>query len=1221
MDVKGEDDVDKAIESITRSLDGYTRAVDSADSASERLEGEIKGVSDASMKAASSVKTAQDKLNRSFEQIMKNQTASALLTSKDAAAKRVLKAQLIGLKDEQRKYKDELKEAQKEVKLLARDETRLSKAQSKAAAELAKQAAELAKRADEEAKRKAAKKAGIPLGLDLIDEIKDISEQAGIDRARLKSRDYVKALRAATKAQDKLNFASKGFVERSKDFVEMGGNLEHFTSLLGTVTGAAELFWETMKAGAERRDVEAALSRLEGAATSAQIRGATGGITSGAAAGRIAARGADVGLTAAQSTQIAGLAKVAAQRKFITEGGDLKELTVQFSKQLQDELRAGKLGAAFEAVGVGAERFEASLREEAKIRGVGVENLSVYAREQILLNQAQEDGARTAVLFRTTFSDGMASTEAALANFRDSIGATISELAQGGAAPGGTVAGVDIDAAAARALDIAGSVQRQFGVEKSEEIIKALAQSEKGVELGTALIGAINLEQRANIERSAAVAKGFEENLPRLIEDAIQRGDTELINRIEGGLQDIIDRGDLQISTEGALEDPVGFAQSVESIRSAQKLANEETATRRDLVAFVGAERAKELATTLRSVDAERLLATVGASTFAASKKNAAARLSFLQTELQLNDTLSLSERTKKEIEIIEQESLVAQHARSANMEQLNKLIDSEKAKRLLTLRQDAKKLELEAELNTTLTRQERERLKTLAAAKRLEEQTLRNVENVDDMGDALARAAIGKFFDNGSASAKLLEGTLGTFPGLLSGATDFAAGFVAELDKATGAGILASESLAGLFEAPKAAAAPAEEKRRRGGGGRGRDRAELLARAERVGLSELEERRRDIEEQFKKDLKTARKVESLVAAATKIHTDAIANLLEERIAGLAARGAAAADTLAGFVGGVTDQFKEQQELVSQIKDSLASDEDRQISQLSDQMNARLELVSGNLEAEIFVRLDHARQLGEIEDARAAQEAENLQLAQEKREEDQRARELERQKRFAAFDEVRAMTDELAGEFSGDNVDQRAAMLLGAADALLISGSAVDRLMTDLGAVAQSLADNEITAAQATLRTVSGALSAAGAITGGTIKNVKTRAKVLGALESALALASFAELNIPGGIAHTAAAVKFFSLAGGGAGTVEPAKDARKQTRERNRRTSLSRTTLPSDNRFGGQQQINMNFFSSLDARPPGEIVVDAANAVAREGRGVGFDGALFESQTRRSGL
>ena len=118
-----------------------------------------------------------------------------------------------------------------------------------------------------------------------------------------------------------------------------------------------------------------------------------------------------------------------------------------------------------------------------------------------------------------------------------------------------------------------------------------------------------------------------------------------------------------------------------------------------------------------------------------------------------------------------------------------------------------------------------------------------------------------------------------------------------------------------------------------------------------------------------------------------------------------------------------------------------------------------------------------------------------------------------------------------------------------------------------------------------------------------------------------MALISLASLDFVGFTRHTAAAIAMGAISGGGAGKPKSSGGGDSARRRQAQRTQLSREVTPFDRRGQGASQIVNVFGSALDRRPPGELIVEAQNELARQRRGIQLDGGLIGSPNRLSGL
>ena len=133
---------------------------------------------------------------------------------------------------------------------------------------------------------------------------------------------------------------------------------------------------------------------------------------------------------------------------------------------------------------------------------------------------------------------------------------------------------------------------------------------------------------------------------------------------------------------------------------------------------------------------------------------------------------------------------------------------------------------------------------------------------------------------------------------------------------------------------------------------------------------------------------------------------------------------------------------------------------------------------------------------------------------------------------------------------------------------------------------------------------------------GAFIKDKKKLAKVYGGFEVAEALRAAATGDFFGAGAHTIAAIKYFAVSGGGAGSASGGKEKRKSRQ----RTELGSRSALLDRRSGGSTVINQNYFSVLDSRPPGEMVIDAINQSTKARSNAQISGGAVSSGNVNAG-
>jgi hypothetical protein len=156
---------------------------------------------------------------------------------------------------------------------------------------------------------------------------------------------------------------------------------------------------------------------------------------------------------------------------------------------------------------------------------------------------------------------------------------------------------------------------------------------------------------------------------------------------------------------------------------------------------------------------------------------------------------------------------------------------------------------------------------------------------------------------------------------------------------------------------------------------------------------------------------------------------------------------------------------------------------------------------------------------------------------------------------------------------------------------------------------------------------VSGSLRASKTVALGFIKDTKKRAITQGLFEAAESIASFAVGDLIGGGLHAAASAKYFALSAAGGGSVSAGAGAGAGAgaaagggggRDERQRREL--TAAPIQRRTE-QQTTTINMFSSLDTRPPGEIVNDALNRFAADNTGAQGAAGMINEQASAGGM
>lgn len=363
--------------------------------------------------------------------------------------------------------------------------------------------------------------------------------------------------------------------------------------------------------------------------------------------------------------------------------------------------------------------------------------------------------------------------------------------------------------------------------------------------------------------------------------------------------------------------------------------------------------------------------------------------------------------------------------------------------------------------------------------------------------------------------------------------------------------------------------------------------RRELIYQAKLVGLTETQRAIEEINRELAENLKIAGRNAQAIEAS---HTIAAAKIREVGLDVYAEAGEAVGGIFVRAFDGVLERWTPKE---SMFREAFAL------------ANARANLAA-HLFAEAFINVDSI----EAQRIHVANMAASMAPLNE------------------AMAATRTEVDALMGSFSGENVDPGMAWIInmtsaveemsmsvtdnfgGIANAFISMREAMD--MEDAGDAARAGFDAFGAAAQGSIaigKTAANAL----------IKDKKKLAATMGAFEVAEAFASAARLDFLGAAAHTLASIKYFAIAGGGAGAPTASKSTK--DRQAEQRTQLTSRDSLLDRRATGPQQINQYFFSSLDGRPSGEIVADALNASARRRSNVKVSGAVISPNNVLSGV
>lgn len=373
--------------------------------------------------------------------------------------------------------------------------------------------------------------------------------------------------------------------------------------------------------------------------------------------------------------------------------------------------------------------------------------------------------------------------------------------------------------------------------------------------------------------------------------------------------------------------------------------------------------------------------------------------------------------------------------------------------------------------------------------------------------------------------------------------------------------------------------------------------RRELIYEASLIGMTEVQREVADINKQLTDNLKTAGKNAEAITAAHQIAASQVAPLLAREFA------------IAGEISA--------QRFAEKFDNTLSEWADRRASSLMRQIFS-VDAIQGAI-AEGMAGLDAgASFLGEnfFTDSQMALAvfAEVIPNA------------------LAPLSEKIAATrtefDALLGAFDGEATSGAMAGMLAFADGIEVMSMAVSDNLGTIGSSFREMAEaaklGDTTEATeksfaALGKATQGAVAIGKAGANHFIKDKKKLAGVLGGFEIAEALGAAARLDFLGAAAHTLASIKYFAVAGGGAGAQTGSTTRQRAQRQRTQLTRGNDAVL--DRRNTGPSQVNNYFFSMLDQRAPGEAVMDALGRAAQNGSRAGIPGRLVSDGNIQRGL
>lgn len=566
----------------------------------------------------------------------------------------------------------------------------------------------------------------------LREEMEAIEEQRALDKQRRSSKAYVQALKEANAEARKLERATMTTGERAAAFLEGAENIQGFVDLLTTAKDAVVALWEVMKEGRALADLNTTLDRFGNAANAAAVRGQTGNVLSQRQAAQISLRGASRGLSSREVTDLAALAKAAASKRVLTEGGDIAEVTNEIARTLQDEFKTGKIGAAFAELGVSQQQYEQALRREARARGVLPEAVDTLTKREILLTQARKDGARTAAVYRTSMADAGASLEAFLKTFRDKVGEALSGADDGG-----------VGAARGR-LSRAQDKFRAADAQLRSGRGNAYAAAQRARDARAEITSAESDLRAAEVARSGALQ---EQLAKRLVDLAAQR------QQIDGtGLEK-------SRAMSRLLEQHAKAHARIKRLQESGTYSAAEAATQHSEMSGTLSQQlqkhhdltkaqADQIALQIKADDLAKLSAELKANSLDIERQALKSRVDFLDLELKTNDALTKGQRVAMARELAEKRSRSALAARATDYANLVTLEKDSRAQLIRRLSVEQAVTAENLKYTNLMTQQEEKqlRLKKGLIDLRLEAAKLAGTESeqMDIVLKGVARRAFG---------------------------------------------------------------------------------------------------------------------------------------------------------------------------------------------------------------------------------------------------------------------------------------------------------------------------------------------------------------------------------------------------------------------------------------------------------------------------------------------
>ena len=1103
------------------------------------------------------------------------------------------------------------------------------------------------------------------------EEIDDLNAEAEFNRAKLATQGYAQALRQANKAQEKLDRAGRSRLESMRETLE---GMDNIAAAVGIATTVVAGFWAAWAHGVASADLEKTAENFKKIAASRASAG-TAAVIGGAAATRGALRGATMGFDARTLSSLDGFAEAAARRTVALEGGDFREIMAGFSKQFQDELASGQLGEAFSSLGVSADAVDLAIRNQARAMGLSAEAMSSAAKEAIFLEQGALAAGSAFRVFEGQGQKQQASVKSFLESAAKDVSLAFANVGSDtrGSAEKLAAAQVEFDERLAERLafvsieskSATGGTQSELNVLRMIAIQRGASDApsksfvtDEGSGLGDVferadLNNAINRLLVEGDEKLTALDK----QITGTIASIAAAESAALITSLEAA---VIKQEELreQLGGDGA-ETLQNLAGILTEINSAQDDADGDRldALTELLSTFDGFSQAtaEQLVNTATSGDLAKTALAFNAKALKVAKDTRIHKASAARQQLAINKSLTRTERIEQSRNAAAQEFEALIAGQSENYDDFQSKLGEESVIRRKTLAEQKAQVDVELEFAATLTKSQREALELRQKVLGVTDEISRSTETTEGFNDALGRVVLAQTFGGGVDAMERLNIKIGAakigFGGLLS----IAERLTGAINEASG-GRLLSSALATREKVEKK-----KKSGKSGDGGRG----DLLLRGELAGLGDVSKELIRIQRQTKKDLKTARGDETLIAAAMGISEAANADL-RKRIWDSAKKAGIEA-TAAAKVERLKAQALDAQNAIRAGGGSFAEQRaalERDAAQRA--FEERMELAKGNQAMELSARLDFNDAIFDLdlEAARAREEIKAKEREADKEESkafwsgikktkadmlrdtlqpiagvnafgDDFASGLQAEAQAAADAKADAQdaafaargSDEKAQRFKASfqyDEETQAAIdaFKGVELALNEMGGASDTVIDNLA----KMADGEMSAAEAATGSTTAILGAVGRTTKGVVKDKKAQAFVMGGFELAQALSSTAEAIInpvfwPKAAAHYASSAQFFALGGGGSKATlsKSGGGAGSNTKDRqSKRTSQSTGGSGLPLRRQAQTGTILNIF--VDPLS-GQAIVRSANGAVSKDNTIKFDSRLNKNSVTRTEL